>query len=201
MTDNDVCAICRRLIGVALPDEAFIGSSGIPAALETELAEDAIRALIPERPPGLYVTRAVIYRLGSELRIVAPFAVTAAMCDGHMPEFPVLPLAVAGRALAQLGAVLIAHLARSSMPTRRPTPLVHKVGAVNSRHRNYLVPGTVLTLFAEGRQLRGPLFRAQTRGFLEEREIFTMTDVEYIVSDDPRLWGDITGERAKDQRP
>jgi len=155
-----------------------------------ELELQDIYKLIPEREPGLRISRAVICEIGGNIQILAPFAITEEMCAGHMPGFPILPLAEAGRTLAQVGAILVAYTVRNIEEKEGCfTPLVYKVGEIVSGQQGFLVPNDKVCLVAQAQKLRGPLYFVQAHGYLGEKHIFSMPKIHYFISQDQRLWG------------
>ena len=92
-----------------------------------KITQQDIDKLTPERAPGFRIDRAVIYEFQGEYYILSPFTVTEAMCAGHMPGFPILPLAEAGRILAQVGSILVGYMAQAiENKEGLLTPLVYK---------------------------------------------------------------------------
>lgn len=160
--------------------------------IKQELGPQEIYDLIPEREPGLRITRAVISEAGGDCMILAPFIITEELCAGHMPGFPILPLAEAGRTLAQVGAILVAYTVRSIEGREGLfTPLVYKVGEIISGQQGFLVPGDKVCLVAQARKLRGPLYFVQAHGYLGDKHIFSMPKIHYFISQDRRLWGEV----------
>lgn len=158
--------------------------------VKQELGSQDIYQLIPEREPGLRITRAVICETDGNLQILAPFSITEEMCAGHMPGFPMLPLAEAGRTLAQVGAILVAYTVRNIEQREGLfTPLVYKVGEIISGQQGFLFPKDKICLVAQAHKLRGPLYFVQAHGYLGEKHIFSMPKIHYFISQDQRLWG------------
>lgn len=165
-------------------------SASAATQVKQELGSQDIYQLIPEREPGLRITRAVICETGGDLQILAPFFITEEMCAGHMPGFPMLPLAEAGRTLAQVGAILVAYTVRSVEQREGLfTPLVYKVGEIISGQQGFLFPKDKICLVAQAHKLRGPLYLVQAHGYLGEKHIFSMPKIHYFISPDQRLWG------------
>ncbi len=164
-------------------------TSPIPYPQVRHLSREQIYDLYPEREPGLRINRAAICAQGSQHIIFAPFIVTERMCAGHMPGFPILPLAEAGRTLAQTGAILVAYWVRE-LEGRRGcfTPLVYKVGEIQSFQKGFLYPGDRICLVAQARKLRGPLYEVEAHGYLKDEHIFAMPLIQYFVAQDPKLW-------------
>lgn len=161
-----------------------------PNQVRQELSLQDIYQLIPEREPGLRISRAVICEIAGKIQILAPFSITEEMCAGHMPGFPILPLAEAGRTLAQVGAILVAYTVRNIEGKEGCfTPLVYKVGEIISGQQGFLVPNDKVCLVAQAQKLRGPLYFVQAHGYLGEKHIFSMPKIHYFISHDQRLWG------------
>jgi 3-hydroxymyristoyl/3-hydroxydecanoyl-(acyl carrier protein) dehydratase len=155
-----------------------------------KITQADIDQLTPERAPGFRIERAVIYEFQSEYYILSPFEVTEEMCAGHMPGFPILPLAEAGRILAQVGSILVGYTAKVvEEKAGLLTPLVYKVGEVISGQQGFLVPGDKICVLAKGKKLRGPLYFVEAHGYLGDQHIFSMPKIHYFLSQDSRLWG------------
>jgi 3-hydroxymyristoyl/3-hydroxydecanoyl-(acyl carrier protein) dehydratase len=149
-----------------------------------------IHQLTPERAPGMVIERAVICNLEQEHLILSGFTVTEAMCAGHMPGFPILPLAEAGRILAQAGSILVGYSAQVlEGQSGYLTPLVYKVGEVVSGQQGYLFPGDALCVVAKLRKLRGPLYFVQAHAYQGNAHLFSMPKIYYFLSNEARLWG------------
>jgi 3-hydroxymyristoyl/3-hydroxydecanoyl-(acyl carrier protein) dehydratase len=160
-----------------------------PIQIEQQLTQLDIHNLTPEREPGLRIKRAVICAIGDIHLILAPLVITEEMCAGHMPGFPILPLAEAGRALAQVGSILIGYMAKVlEQRDGNLTPLVYKVGEIVSGQQGFLYPQDRICLIAQGKKMRGPLYAVQAHGYLGDQHIFSMPKIHYFVSQDNRLW-------------
>lgn len=190
MSGTGVQERVERLLGLSVPSSILSSVDGRQAEIECELEQTDIEKLIPERPPRLQVHQAVIYRIGEDRWAIAPFSVTADMCEGHFPSFPVLPLAEAGYALAQVAEVLAAYTARCLYEQEGPfTPVVMRVGKVSAEGKDFVVPGDMLSLVAQGRRARINAYQADTFGYLGQQRIFSMPEVLHLITNDPRLWG------------
>lgn len=176
-------------LGLTVPPGILVGVDGRLAEVERELQQTDIQELVPERPPRLYVRKAVIYRIGEDRWIIVPFAVTEEMCLGHFPGFLCLPLADAGFALAQTAEVLVAYTAKVVLKQEGPlTPVVFRVGKVAAEGKDFVVPGDTVSLVARGRTAKFNSYMSDTFGYLVEQCIFSMPDVLHVVTNDQRLW-------------
>ena len=165
-------------------------SSSQSLVFHQRLFVEDIHQLIPERAPGLKIQKALIGSHNHDMLICAPFHITETACAGHMPGFPFLPLAEAGRVLAQVGAVLVGYYAKTvEHNTSLLTPLVYKVGEVLSGQQGYLVPNQSVCIIAKIKKLKGPLYAVEAQGYLEQELIFAMPKIHYFLSEDPKLWG------------
>jgi 3-hydroxymyristoyl/3-hydroxydecanoyl-(acyl carrier protein) dehydratase len=154
-----------------------------------KISHEEIHSLYPEREPALRISKAVVCNVAEEYLILAPFTVTSEMCAGHMPGFPILPLAEAGRTLAQVGAILISYLIKHIEQREGYfTPLVYKVGELISGQKGFLHPSDQVFLIAKARKLRGPLYTVEAHGYLGEEHIFSMPQIQYFVSEEPSFW-------------
>jgi 3-hydroxymyristoyl/3-hydroxydecanoyl-(acyl carrier protein) dehydratase len=157
--------------------------------IHEKISQKEIHSLYPEREPALRISKAVVCNVAEEHLILAPFTVTPEMCAGHMPGFPILPLAEAGRTLAQVGAILISYLIKHIEKREGYfTPLVYKVGELISGQKGFLHPGDQVFLIAKARKLRGPLYTVEAHGYLGEEHIFSMPQIQYFVSEEPSFW-------------
>src|SRR5262245_4318353 len=107
------------------------------------LDTDAIRQLIPHRPPFLWIDEVVSI---DEQRIVARKRIDPELdvFSGHYPAFPVLPGVLQLEAAFQAGAILIARLAP---PMPDAVPVVTRVN--NVQFRQLVRPGDVLDIEVE----------------------------------------------------
>jgi 3-hydroxymyristoyl/3-hydroxydecanoyl-(acyl carrier protein) dehydratase len=160
-----------------------------PSKIYKKISQKEIHSLYPEREPALRILKAVVCNVAEEYLILAPFTVTPEMCAGHMPGFPILPLAEAGRTLAQVGAILISYSIKHIEKREGYfTPLVYKVGELISGQKGFLHPGDRVFLIAKARKLRGPLYTVEAHGYLGEEHIFSMPQIQYFVTEEPSFW-------------
>jgi len=188
-TDAGKAAIRQELEELP-PIEERSSLSDRQTKIKQELGQSEIYKLIPEREPGLRITRAVITEVEEDYLILAPFIITEEMCAGHMPGFPILPLAEAGRTLAQVGAVLVAYIVKNLEGREGHfTPLVYKVGEITSGQKGFLSPKDKVCLVAQAHKVRGPIYLVQAHGYLGNEHIFSMPKIHYFITQDSRLWG------------
>ncbi len=182
--------IKERLRLENLEDERGISKhNDITSKVYEKISRKEIYSLYPEREPALRILKAVVCNVAEEYLILAPFTVTSEMCAGHMPGFPILPLAEAGRTLAQVGAILISYLIKHVEQREGSfTPLVYKVGELISGQKGFLHPGDQVFLIAKARKLRGPLYTVEAHGYLREEHIFSMPQIQYFVTEEPSFW-------------
>ena len=136
-------------------DQDGLDLSEIKNKTYKELSLEDIHNLYPEREPALRILKAVVINYSGEHLIMARFTVTKEMCEGHMPGFPILPLAEAGRTLAQVGAILVSYQVKEiERRTEQLTPLVYKVGELISGQKGFLYPGDNILIVAKARKLR-----------------------------------------------
>ncbi len=112
-----------------------------------------IEALIPHRPPFLWVDR--IVSLDHE-RIVAEkdLAVDLALYRGHYPQHPITPGVILCEAVFQAGALLIAHgLAEAGQGVSGLPVLTRIYGA---KFKRQVAPGSTIILEAELLEKVGP---------------------------------------------
>lgn len=183
--------LAKRQAFEMTPSERMPIVDGRQTKIKQELGQQDIHNLIPEREPGLYIQRAVISEIEEDCLIFAPLVITEEMCAGHMPGFPILPLAEAARALGQVGAILVAYTVKFIEGREgRFTPLAYKVGEVLSGQQGFLSPKDRICLVAKARKLRGPLYFVEAHGYLGEKHVFSIPKIHYFLSQDRQLWGE-----------
>jgi 3-hydroxymyristoyl/3-hydroxydecanoyl-(acyl carrier protein) dehydratase len=188
--DNEGRSLDRRSLKAFSNQQSEQTISGSLPNIQQYLTLTDIHQLTPERAPGMVLERAVIGNLEQDHFILSGFTVTEAMCAGHMPGFPILPLAEAGRILAQVGSILVGYSAKVlEGQAGYLTPLVYKVGEVVSGQQGYLFPGDTLCVVAKLKKLRGPLYFVQAHAYQSNAHLFSMPKIYYFLSNEARLWG------------
>jgi 3-hydroxyacyl-[acyl-carrier-protein] dehydratase len=130
----------------------------------TQLDAEQIQALIPHRPPFLFVDR--ILEIDPGKRIVGLKQVSLERDDflrGHFPDYPVMPGVLIVEALAQTGAVLVMQ----DPANLNKTLLFARID--NCRFRQQVRPGDSLLLEVEVTSFRDPVGKAHGRALVGDK--------------------------------
>jgi len=108
-----------------------------PAARMEDLDVEAIKRLIPHRPPFLLLDRVTDIWLGESAVGIKNVTINEPQFEGHFPDQPIMPGVLIIEVMAQTAAVL----AVASMgPTAKGKP-VYFMGIEHARFRRPVVPG------------------------------------------------------------
>ncbi|MDO9042110.1 MAG: 3-hydroxyacyl-ACP dehydratase FabZ family protein [Desulfocapsaceae bacterium] len=102
-----------------------------------------ITALIPHRPPFLWIDRIVSFENGAmvtEKTIPADLDIF----KGHYPEYPILPGVILCEALFQTGALLIARMSQDAAETKSGIPVLTRIGG--ARFKRPVGPGSIIQM-------------------------------------------------------
>ncbi len=102
-----------------------------------------ITALIPHRPPFLWIDRIISYEAGTmvtEKTIPADLDIF----KGHYPEHPILPGVILCEALFQTGALLIARMLQDEPETKSGIPVLTRIGG--ARFKRPVGPGSIIQM-------------------------------------------------------
>ena len=166
-----------EFLGYPVPEKIQLGDHSIEAMLDRA----AIMELIPERGHALFAEKAVILNGGEHVTCIVTVPITDEMCDGHIPGAPILPLAIGGWMLSQCGEILVAHQSRCAGETDT-VPIVYEVGGVQSKNRDFLLPGDCLILVGELINHRLVLWKVNTMAWLSGgNQVVAMPDVLYTT--------------------
>ena len=102
-----------------------------------------ITALIPHRPPFLWIDRIISYEDGTmvtEKTIPADLDIF----KGHYPEHPILPGVILCEALFQTGALLIARMSQDAAETKPGVPVLTRIGG--ARFKRPVGPGSIIQM-------------------------------------------------------
>ena len=156
-------------------------------SLEQKLSRNELKLLIPEKRQAFFGHKAVILNQpteeGSVSHIVmVTMPVTSRMCEGHMPGYPILPLAIGGWMLSQAGeiAVAYAHLHNGGVSDLEAyIPLVVETGPVKSKNRDFFVPGEVILAVARIRKHRFMMYELDTEAWLDGQKVVEVPGMTY----------------------
>jgi 3-hydroxyacyl-[acyl-carrier-protein] dehydratase len=130
-----------------------------------ELDINAIKSILPHRPPFLLVDRIIELEPGQRAVGIKNVTINEDYFRGHFPEEPVMPGVLLIEALAQVGAVALL-----SMKEFRGR--IAYFGGINrARFRKKVVPGDRLTLITEIVQRRGPMGIGKAEAFVDNEKV------------------------------
>ena len=152
------------------------------------LNQEAIQAILPHRPPFLFVDRIedVVYGQ-SATGIIEDAGQYEYLLSGHFPGYPIFPGALLVEALAEVGAV-----AALGLETNRGK-LAVLTGLDNWRFRRPALPGHVLRLEVRLTAVRGNFGRGHGRA-TAEGDLLAEGDISFAIIPRPAEWA------ATDQR-
>jgi len=177
----DIAQTITEFLGTAIPP--------IPndCTHERSLTKTELKLLIPEKRNAFFGQRAVILRQQTEEGTVSHIAmvtmpVTARMCEGHMPGYPILPLATGGWMLSQAGEIAVAYSHShngGSNDNEAYVPLVVETGPVRSQNRDFLVPGEVILAIAKVKSHRFMMYNLDTEAWLNGQKVVEVPGMMY----------------------
>lgn len=136
---------------------------------------DAIQAVLPHRPPFVFVDRIVELDRGAGV-CVGEWTLTedAWIVEGHFPGYPVMPGVIILESIAQVGAVGILTDPRHA----GKIPLF--AGADDVRFKRQVRPGETVRIETLITRMRGDVGWAQGRAFVGE-ELACSADIIFAV--------------------
>ncbi|MCX5871183.1 MAG: beta-hydroxyacyl-ACP dehydratase [Deltaproteobacteria bacterium] len=102
-----------------------------------------ITALIPHRPPFLWIDRIVSYEEGTMVT-EKTIPEDLDIFKGHYPEHPILPGVILCEALFQTGALLIARMVQDEQKTQHGFPVLTRIGG--ARFKRPVGPGSIIQM-------------------------------------------------------
>ncbi len=132
----------ENFLGVKVSEEIVVNEQAKISFLD----EAEVSSSIFEKPPQLYVEKAIVYDSHDDsshhIGALGTVLVSDEMCGGHFDFFPMLPLAILGQAVAQVGELLILSMGNGDVKV----PLVIEVGKIKSiskrgKGKKFIVPG------------------------------------------------------------
>lgn len=132
-----------------------------------------VQAMIPHRPPFLWVDRVV--ELGDD-RIVAEktLAPDLDFYQGHYPGHPITPGVILCEAVFQAGAILIAHTLSQAGRPASGVPVLTRI--YSAKFKRQVPPGARLTLEARLLERVGPAWLLKGKVMLDGK---TAVSVEF----------------------
>jgi len=178
----------QSFLGVIVPSGAIDSS----LAISEKLDQSEVAALLPERPPQLYVSKAVALNSNGKNVVLATVPVTEEMCRGHFEWFPMMPLAILAQAAGQAGALLVLLLNREVNSGRVPLAVqVKEVKSVStksgSERRDFIVPGDTLLLRAEYIGGRVYFHKAGIMAFVGNCAMASLDEITYVLVEKARF--------------
>ena len=152
------------------------------------LNQEAIQAILPHRPPFLFLDRIedVVYGQ-SATGIIEDAGQYGYLLSGHFPGYPIFPGALLVEALAEVGAVAALGLETNQ------GKLAVLTGLDNWRFRRPALPGHVLRLEVRLTAVRGNFGRGHGRA-TAEGDLLAEGDISFAIIPRPAEWA------ATDQR-
>jgi len=148
----------------------------VSEAVRGALGTPEIEAILPHRPPFLFVDQ--VLELVPGQRAVGIKAVTAGepFFAGHFPGRPIMPGVLIVEALAQLGAVcLLSQEANAGL-----LPLFG--GLENARFRAPVTPGEVLRLEVEITRSRGRAGQGRGKALLSDGRVAAEASLLFVLA-------------------
>ncbi len=102
-----------------------------------------ITALIPHRPPFLWIDRIISYEAGTMVT-EKTIPEDLDIFKGHYPEHPILPGVILCEALFQTGALLIARMLQDEQKTQHGIPVLARIGG--ARFKRPVGPGSIIQM-------------------------------------------------------
>lgn len=132
-----------------------------------------ILALIPHRPPFLWVDRIVSI---DHDQIVAEkdLAADLELYQGHYPQHPITPGVILCEAVFQAGAILIAHLLAAEGLAVSGVPVLTRI--YSAKFKRQVPPGATITLEARLQEKVGPAWMMKGKVKIEGK---TAVSVEF----------------------
>jgi 3-hydroxyacyl-[acyl-carrier-protein] dehydratase len=143
--------------------------------METVFDIEAIKAIIPHRPPFLFVDRVV--KLTPDVSIVAQRDLNPDefYFAGHFPGKPIMPGVLIADALAQVSGLLWGLSEKLSLERRGQAAArigrIFFLAAVDIKFVNPAFPGDTLSLFAEFKRQFGDLLNYAVEASVGRRQI------------------------------
>lgn len=126
-----------------------------------------IKDLIPHRYPMLLIDRVEIIELGQKAMGIKNVTLNEWYFQGHFPERPVMPGVLIVEAMAQAAATLVMKsLIEEGLDPKQK--LVYFMSIEEAKFRKPVGPGDTLKLYVEKDRARGPVWRFNGRGMVDD---------------------------------
>lgn len=124
-----------------------------------------ILKLLPHRYPFLLVDRIIEVKENEYAIGIKNVTFNEPQFTGHFPESPIMPGVLIIEAMAQVGAVLMAH---SLKLANSPKLKVYFMSIDQTKFRKMVTPGDTLRIKASILQHRGNVWKMQAKAYIEE---------------------------------
>jgi len=128
--------------------------------------QNDLKALIPHRPPFLFLTRVEEFRPFAFLNAKWCAAKKEAFFKGHFPGRPIVPGVLILESMAQAAAIL----AFASCPERIGAPGVHLMGIDRARFRRSVLPEEEVSVQVKVERRKGSVWRVNGKALVEGKE-------------------------------
>lgn len=164
---------------------------GIPKVVRM-MDRKQIEGILPERPPQLYVDRAVFISANggdeSYQLVIASISVTEEMCKGHFEWFPMVPFALAGQAGGQAGSLVVLW-ANNSLGDNSLVPIAVQVKNIKSisekksgaERKDVAVPGDIMAVTAKYLGGRFGIHKVECNIFVDGARIMNLQELDIIL--------------------
>ncbi len=126
-----------------------------------------ILKILPHRYPFLLVDKILEITLNQSIKALKNVTYNEEFFQGHFPHIPVMPGVLIVEAMAQTAGILAIKSDNISIANK----LVYFTGIDNCKFRKPVVPGDTLILEANLYKKKGPIWKMECRGTVEEKLI------------------------------
>ncbi|MBN1778850.1 MAG: hypothetical protein JW816_01345 [Candidatus Buchananbacteria bacterium] len=142
-----------------------------------------IKKVLFNREPYLLIDRAVVFHQDvdgqTKNRIIGQLTITDQHCAGHYPGYPMLPFAIMGEIIGQVGAILLTTSYWTEIGDA--VPLVVEVTNLRSGNSGPIFPGDVLTVVAEVILMRGGFSILTATMIVRDETVITLDKVSFLA--------------------
>lgn len=135
--------------------------------------ESEIYQLIPHRPPFLWVDK-ILSLTADSIEAEKFLPVDLEICQGHYPDYPIIPGVILCEAVFQAGALLIAGIMRKEVGRYEGVPVLTRI--YGARFKRQVHPGMAITLQARLTEKVGAAWLLKGKVLVEGR---TAVSVEF----------------------
>jgi 3-hydroxyacyl-[acyl-carrier-protein] dehydratase len=143
-----------------------------------------ILALLPHRPPFLFVDRVVQFKPGVQIETERVILPEEPWFAGHFPGKPIMPGVLVADGLAQTSGLLWGF-SKKAAGNASDTPEIFFLATVNLKFVNPARPGDILTMSAENDRSFGNLYTYKTEAVVGRRVIAKGTLTLAMIEEKP----------------